>query len=86
MSLVLVLGGRASPNSAANCALTVDIHDVPVMIGGAFDSTTVLVRRYGGLAVLEGGALVVAGSVIALAKAEGRDVPDVTAELLASAD
>lgn len=54
--------------------------------GRAFDSTTVLVRRYGGLAVLEGGALVVAGSVIALAKAQGRDVPDVTAELLASAD
>jgi hypothetical protein len=54
--------------------------------GRAFDSIGVLHRRHSGLAILEGGALVVAGSVIAVAKAQDRDVRAVAADLLDASD
>jgi len=54
--------------------------------GRAFDSIGALHRRHSGLAILEGGALVVAGSVIAIAKAQDRDVRAVAAELLDTSD
>ncbi|HEX4402980.1 MAG TPA: hypothetical protein VHZ98_16805 [Galbitalea sp.] len=54
--------------------------------GRAFDSVGVLHRRHSGLAILEGGAVVVAGSVIAVAKAQDRDVRAAAAELLDTSD
>lgn len=54
--------------------------------GRAFDSIAALHRRHSGLAILEGGVLVVAGTLIAWAKAQNRDVRELAGELLATAD
>lgn len=51
--------------------------------GRAFDSIGALHRRHGGVSIIEGGALVVAGSLIVLSKSQGRELHVTTAELLA---
>lgn len=50
----------------------------------SFDSLDRLIIRHAGLAVTEGGALVVAGAMEALARAESSDVATVSARLLTS--
>ena len=52
--------------------------------GRAFDSIGALHRRHSGLAIVEGGALVIAGTLIALSKSQNRDLREVAAEMLAS--
>jgi hypothetical protein len=52
--------------------------------GRAFDAIGSLHLHHSGLAILEGGVLVVAGTVMAMAKAEGRPVKKVAEELLDS--
>jgi hypothetical protein len=52
--------------------------------GRAFDSIGVLHRRHSGIAIIEGGALAVAGTLIAMSKSQHRELREVTAELLAS--
>ncbi len=54
--------------------------------GRAFDSIGALHRRHSGLAIIEGGALVIAGTLIALSKEQNRDLREVAAEMLASDD
>lgn len=54
--------------------------------GRAFDSIGPLHRRHSGLAILEGGVLVVAGTLIALSTSQERQLSEVTAEMLASGD
>lgn len=51
--------------------------------GRAFDSIGALHRRHSGLAIIEGGALVIAGTLIALSKSQNRDLREVAAEMLA---
>lgn len=50
----------------------------------AFDSIGALHRQHSGLAIIEGGALVVAGTLIALSKSQNRDLREVAAEMLGS--
>ena len=50
--------------------------------GRAFDSIGALHRRHSGLAIIEGGALVVAATLIALSRSPDRDLRKITAELL----
>ena len=52
--------------------------------GRAFDSIGALHRQHSGLAIIEGGALVIAGTLIALSKSQNRDLREVAAEMLAS--
>lgn len=52
--------------------------------GRAFDSIGALHRRHSGLAIVEGGALAVAATLIALSKSQDKDLREITAELLAS--
>lgn len=51
--------------------------------GRAFDSIGALHRRHSGLAIVEGGALVVAGTLIALSTSQNRDRREVAAEMFA---
>lgn len=50
----------------------------------AFDSIGALHRQHSGLAIVEGGALAVAGTLIALSKAQNRELGEVAAEMLGS--
>lgn len=50
--------------------------------GRAFDSIAALHGRHSGLAIVEGAALAVAGTLIAISKSQGRDLREVTVELL----
>jgi hypothetical protein len=51
--------------------------------GRAFDSIGALHRQHSGLAIIEGGALVVAGSLMTISTARAALIGDVTGELLA---
>ena len=54
--------------------------------GRAFDTIGALHRQHSGLAILEGGALVVAGTLIAVSKPQSRRLREVAAELPSSDD